>query len=236
MILSTALFGVLCLGLRIWMLRTGIDEKGLLVRGNLLNIAMWIITAVYLAALFVLTGKLGRSGNYRLNFPQSGICGWLAMAGGLIMVSVVFDGALPQRVLAGAAVVCMVISGWCRFARLRPSFLFHAVVCVFFLVSLIGKYRGWSSDTQIHEYGFQMLACVALVLYSSHRCSADVNPIQRRQMVFTGLAACFFCITALSDSTAPGFYAGALLWTAGSLCTLKTLPTDQPKPSEKKEN
>lgn len=229
MILSTLVLGVVCLGLRVVMLATGIDDKGLLVRGNALNIAMWVIAVVYLAALWVMTGKLGGNGNYSRNFPQSTLGAWLSVAGGIVMVSVVFDGPVAQRIFSVAAVVCMVFTGYCRYVRMRPVFWIHALLCVYFLASLIAKYRVWSADPQLHEYGFQMLACVMLMLYACHRASCDGNLIARRRMVFTGMAACFFCIVALSDASAPGYYAGAALWTAGSMCSLTPLPPDPPK-------
>lgn len=231
--LTTAVLGVVCLGLRVLMLATGIDDKGLLVRGNVPNVAMWIIAVVYLAALWVMTGKLGGNGTYGQIFPQSSLGGWLSVAGGIVMISVVFDGSVIQRVMAIAAVVCMVFTGYCRYVRMRPVFWIHGLLCVYFLVSLITKYQTWSGDPQLHEYGFQMLACVMLMLYTCHRAACDGNMIARRRMVFAGMAACFFCIVALSDSSAPGYYAGSALWVAGSMCSLKELPPDVPKKQEK---
>lgn len=222
--LISVLLGAVCLALRIFMLNTGIDDKGLLIRGNIPNIIMWVITVGYLIVLGVMTKNLGVNGTYHQNFPQSNLGGWLSMAGGIIMVTVIFDGTAFQRVLAGAAAGCMIFSGYCRYVRMRPNFWFHGIVCIHFLISLITKYQGWSSNPQLHEYGFQTLACVMLVLYACHRSAGDFGLIQRRRLVYTGMAACFFCIISLSDSSAPGFYAGAALWTAGSMCSLEYLP------------
>lgn len=217
--------GVLCLGLRIWMLNTGIDDKGLLERGNVLNIVVGTIAIGYFVFMLLLCRQLREGGSYQDHFPACKLSGGLSMAGGVvIMIAVAMEKSGVSgvgTVLGAAAAVSMLYTGLCRIRGQQPVFLFHVAVCLFFMIVLVTRYQQWSSDPEIHEYGFQILGCVALMVCAYLRACCDNGAIQRRRLLFFGMVSCFICLICLSDPVSPLFFAGAGLWAAGSMCTME---------------
>ena len=218
LLLSTLVCGVGCMLLRLVMMVSGCDETGMLRSGQMVVTLCWILTAVYLGTLGWFIRDLGgeRAAYARL-FPVSRLCGGMGvLAGGLLALwSVTLTGLIPVAagVLAG---VCMIFTGVCRMTGRRPSYWFHFVLCVYFIYRLISGYRGWSTDPQLQDYAFQMLACVALMLAAYYRAAADAGTVRRRMLAYTCLAAGFLCIVCLSDPEMPVYYGACGLWALSS--------------------
>lgn len=223
----TVAFGVAGLALRTHMLATGIDEKGLLTRGNVDNMALWAMTAGFFLLMFLLTRSLKDAGNYRENFPKCRLSGCLAMAGGVVMLAQVILGKVgggPVGMVLGVlASLAMIFTGWCRFSGIHPNFLASCVLSLFFLFVILGQYQTWSSNPQFHKYGMQMLGCVMLMLCAFHRACCDISRIRRKNLIFAGMTASYLCLICLSDAGMPGFYLAAGLWAAGSMCTMEPI-------------
>lgn len=232
----TALCGLAAMGLRLTAMANHVDAKGLLVEGNLPTTLQFLIAVFYGISLIPILMKLGGNGRFRNNFPRCALSGSLAMAGGALMAVMILFFIRPEELwklaLGLAASGSMIFTGYCRFRGRHPNFLFHGIVCVFFIMELMERYRPWSSDPQLTDYAFPLLACVLLMLYSFHRACCDANMIDRKKLAATGLAACFCCLVSLADPLSPGYYAAAGLWAAGSMCNLNTLPAD---PEEKEQ-
>ena len=65
------LLGGLGLILRIWLLATGVDEKGLLDAGHIANILAFVLTAVFLLLLTTSSQPLTAADKYGKLFPAS---------------------------------------------------------------------------------------------------------------------------------------------------------------------
>jgi peptidoglycan/LPS O-acetylase OafA/YrhL len=97
----------------------------------------------------------------------------------------------------------------------------------------VTDYRLWSADPQIHSYAYQLLAEVLLMLCAFHRTSCDGGILQRRKLLFTGLAAAVCAMAALSMDFHRPFFLASALWGLGCIGTTAVLPPD---PKEEPEN
>ena len=223
----TGLLGVVGLLLRRYMLATGLDDKGLLIRGYWANTALWVLAVGFLAIMWVLSRKLDDRGGFPRNFPRCKLSGSLAMAGGAVMLVQVVLGRVcagfPGMLFGILGAAAMIFTGFCRFRGLHPMFLAHGAVSILYLLVLIGNYQSWSADPQLYEYGFQILACLMLMVCAYLRTCCDASRICRRDLVFFGMGASFFCLISLSDLAAPGFYLAGGLWAAVSMCTVEPI-------------
>lgn len=223
-LVPTLACGVACMLLRFVMMVYGFDEKGLLVSGHISMIISWVIAAAFLIGLFFGVKRIHGNGNFDQLFPASFFCGGLVvLAGVVIAVLSLGRHSMLELVLGIAAGVCMIVTGIYRFQGKHPHYGFHFVVCIFFIVKLITNYRSWSIDPQLQDYAFQMLASVMLMLAAFYRSSVDANMIDRKKLVFTCLAACFFCIASISDPENPIYYAACGLWAVGGVGILDTV-------------
>lgn len=230
--------GAVGLALRLWQLRGGMDPEGLLVSGHPAGWLLSILCAAVGIALFVLTRNPGGPGKYYDNFPKStvgGVCAFLAavclfftvlgeMIGRPDILTMLCD------LLGLLAVFSLAFTGYCRMQRRRPNFLFHTLVCLYFTLRLICRYRSWSSNPQIAEYAWELLATICLMLAAYHRAAFDLNMGSRRSLEFFGLAGVFFCILSLGGNDSKIFYLSAGAWLLTNLCVLEPLPGDPGKP------
>ena len=122
--------GGLGLALRVLLYATGTDVKGLLIRGHWAEIGLWIVTALTVAGIFLLTRTVTGTEDYAAAFPKSPIAalGCLAAAAG-ILLNIRFAGStlldMLEPALAGIAAVSMAALAICRFTGRKPLFLFH---------------------------------------------------------------------------------------------------------------
>ena len=188
------LFALLCGGLgallRLWLYGTGLDEEGLLTAAHPAGILVLILTALTIVALLWFLRHFSTQGKYSRQFPASvlGSMGSFAGAAGILLAALLElirrESALSvlTGLLGVAAAVAMVMTGLCRFKGMRPNFLFHTVICLFFVVWLISRYQSWSADPQLHDYCFQLLATVCAMLFGYHRAALDLKSGNRRPL------------------------------------------------------
>lgn len=238
------LFTLLCGGLgallRLWLYGTGLDEEGLLVAGHAAGILVLILTALVIGSLIWLLRRFSAQDKYPRQFPVSvpGGIGAFAGAVGVLLAAMVDlvrrEGrlGLVAGLLGIAAAAALAFTGLCRLKGLRPHFLFHTVVCLFFVARLISRYQTWSADPQLHDYCFQLLACVCAMLFSYHRASLDLKTGNRRPLVITGLLGAYFCCLSLVESDGILFYAALAAW---MVTNLGTLDIPNPVPGEAQE-
>lgn len=250
----TALLGALSLGLHRYMMENCFDAKGLLIGGNLPGRLLWIVGIGFAVYLIAMLRTIGGEGSYADNFPRCVLSGALMLAAGVLLLTAapgleldagaVSEPVSPLAALMGGlnelaaaylpygAAAALAALGVFRILGKRPHFAVSGVVCLFYMLVLVSYYRRWSADPQLHDYAYQLLALVLLMLSSFHRVCCDAEIIQRRQLLFTGLSAAFCCVAALSGGFQRGFYLASGLWAAGSLCNVAVLPPD---PEEDKE-
>lgn len=226
--------GAVGFALRLWLFRTGVDEKGLLVTNHPAGTACWILTALAILAIFLCVRPLEPVGKYSLLFPARPLAGigCILAAAGIVYVNI---RDLLQRqdaitvvtlILGVVAAIALVFLGSCRWRSKRPSFWVQAAVTLYFMLHLVSQYRLWSAEPQLAVYFFPLLASVLLMLTAYHGTVLDVNKNgSRRWYVFSSQAALFFCLLSLQESTWP-FYLTMAFWVATGLCSLTTAPLE----------
>ena len=236
------LFTLLCGGLgallRLWLYGTGLDEESLLVAAHPAGILVLILTALTIVALLWFLRHFSVQDKFSRPFPASlwGRLGSFAAAVSILLAAMLElvrrESALS--VLPGfigiAAAGAMAMTALCRYKGMRPNFLFHTVICLFFVARLISHYQSWSADPQLHDYCFQLLATVCAMLFSYHRAALDLKNGNRRALVVIGLLGTYFCCLSVVASNAYFFYAAIGAWMVSNLGVM-----DIPVPASKED-
>lgn len=220
--------GVVGLLLRIWLLASGIDEKGLLQEGHPAEILLWLLSAAVIGLLFWQTQMLTSAPKYSFNYPASlpGAIGAVCGAAGFLVSSfralahggdLLLMIASVLGILSSAAIAFV---GFCRYKGQPVSVIFHGLACIYLMLQLICLYRQWCADPQLQDYCFQLLAVVCLALSLFHRSGFDAGMGQRRPLALSHLAAVYFCLLAIPGSGNTLFFAGSSLWMLTDLCNL----------------
>ena len=220
--------GALALLLRAVLYLTGADGKGLLPSGHWAGIALWILSLVVLAGLFVCTRSIHGSRRYQDCFPVS----WVSAAGafltalGLAVTAVSAAGIstgiaeLAVRILGFAAAAALVAVGLCRMTGAKPPFPCHAALCVYFALRMVYQYRRWSSDPQLQDYCFTLFALMALMLSAYQQAAFDAGIGSHRALWFLSLAAVFLCCPAMYGSRDWVFLLTCGVWAFTNLTVL----------------
>lgn len=114
------------------------------------------------------------------------------------------DGFAPSRlILVRNVLAILVILSFLALFLLRrrdkqPHFALYAIPCLFFAVHLVSCYQTWSSNPQILDYLFTLLANVGLMLYFYYKTAALVGFCKEKRMLTIGLLTVFFCFTSIS--------------------------------------
>ena len=212
--------GAVGLGLRILMYATGIDEKGLLIRNHPLDILCWILALALGVLFFVAVRRQEGTCEYGDNFSASvtAALGCFAAAGGSLVLGLQLRNVVADtlsdlwRILALLSAVAFGFTGWCRLKGKRPVFFFHMVICLFFCIHTICNYRIWSSNPQVADYAFPLLACVFLGMIALYRAAFDVEVARPKKVMFASLMAGFLCLFSLVGPEYRIFYLFNGIW------------------------
>lgn len=232
--------GILALGLRLWLLLTGIDGRGLVVDSHPASLLSYLLIVPVLALVFLLTRKVPGTPPYSKLFKRSlpaCIGSWAAALGILVDGIVSFfrvEGYLGVLTgIAGiAAAGCLVLIGVCRAKPLRPAWGLHGAVAVFMMLRTLSQYQSWNTEPQLQRYFPQLLACVFLMIAAYYRTALDAGQKERQPFLFFNHGAVFFCLWAAAGSE-PLFYGTMALWAATSGCStephISAPPMELPK-------
>ena len=231
---------ILALVLRLWTMGGGPDADGLYAPQPLAWVLLWLVSAVSLAGIFVLTRRLKNPGRYSDNFPASPISAAGCAAGALgILYSALTTFFAAKDLLATltgilgiAGAVALTLTALIRYQGKKPSFVFHVVTCLFFALRIFDCCKHWSNVTQIGCFLFQFLASICIMLASYQMCCFDVNLGDRRSYLLWSLSGVYFCVLALPMGEDVYFYAGMLLWLMLNLCSLRPMKTAQTQAAE----
>ena len=238
--------GIAAFVLRLMLYGFAVDEKGLLVAGHPLVVALVVLSGVTVLFALMFGRKLDGSEKYEDNFTAStpAMLGHFAAALGIGATILTREPLMPGylgqgwKLLGYLAPVCLVAAGICRGRGKRPFFGFHLVPSLFFVFHLVNHYRSWSGEPQILEYGFAFFGTMALTLFSFYNCCFDAETGNRPMQLFSGLAAGFLLLAELARTAYFLLYLGGLLWAFSDLCSLnpKAKPEPEPEPvPEQKE-
>ena len=218
--------------LRVWLLKSGVDDMGFLVLSHPAHILLWIVVAIVMVGLILLTKDLVEASKYTFNFPASSLSSWgLYLAafgigfGSFVDVFSVATGMdLLLTVMGLVTSLMLVLSGHARRRGNASSMMSHITISIYLVIRLITFYRTWNSDPQILDYCFPLLATAFLMLATYHRASFDVNSGKRRPYAFCSLAAIFFSYLSLIGSENILFFMSVAVWLTTDLCSLIPMP------------
>lgn len=200
--------------------------------GTLLYVLLWILTAGSAALLVWGTRDLKQAPKYSFNFPASlwGAVGTAAAAAGILTASVgkLFSGTDTltslDAILGFCGAASLLFLSRCRLQGRHPSIVFHAVVCVYLMVDLVCVYRLRSSDPQVWQYCFSLLASVAVMLSCYYDAAFSANTGCRKKHAISHMAAVYLCLLSLPSAENPIFYLTMAVWMFTNLCNLTPMP------------
>lgn len=236
-ILAAFVLGVAGALLRLWLLNTGVDEKGLLVASHPGIWLCYVLTAAAVAAAVVISFPMNPKPRYTKMFPASvhaalgGLAagigliafGWMEMTAAQVTLSKVCG------IAAFLAAVAMLTAAFFRFQGKRPHFLLLSAVCLFFMFALYCRYRQWSSEPQLSTYFYAMLAMICSMLACYYRTALDGGVGTVRGFLGFSIAAVFFCLVALPGSGDFPLYLGFVLYFLGELTSVRLPKRVKPK-------
>lgn len=227
---AVGLMGIGALLLRLLVALLAVDHRGLILTGHILVIILWVLTGLTAVLVTLPVLGLGGSRKYAVNFPASAAaavgCGVMAVC---TMVTAALDiersgiGYLHYG-LGLAAGSSLIFLTYARYRGIKPSFLFHTIVCAFLTVHMVSCYRSWSGSPQLLDYVFEMFACVGMMLYAYHQAAFEVGLGKRRVILWLGLMTGYCALAAVPGASSPLLCAGGAVWTLTTLCSLTPPP------------
>lgn len=199
--------GIVCMLLRLLLLKTGLDEKGLVRPGHFCNILSWLITFGVIALVAVVLWQQRRKYLFRPN--RTNTIGMLACSIGLAAAAysllTVESGTilhLFSGLLAAISVLFSLIIALMRMRRLRPHVLLHLPQLIFLPIFLLLQYRVWSAEPETQRYFFSLTALVCTMLSAYQSAAVEVDMGQRKAGLFFSCCGIYLCFAAVAD---PGY-------------------------------
>ena len=213
--------GLLALLLRWLMETTAIDDKGLLIAGHPTWAGLWVLTAAVVLVLLLGVRTIQGPCAYRDCFPGSMLAA-LGCVPALITpmrnMSTQFQSSLVFALISALAVISFVVAALCRMTEKKVPFLCHAAICVWFALKMLDLYQTWSFDPQLHDYCFQLFACIALTITAYQMACFDTGRGSHRLLWFWDLTAVYLCFACLEGGL---FYAAGGVWALTNLTSLR---------------
>jgi len=214
--------------LRTLLYAVGIDGRGLLTENHPVSIALGVLTAASAAVLLFFGLGISGSKEYNNAHPASSgaAMGCFALMAGLAMTAVREFGEFSVLlhliiwVLGIVSTVAMGYVGVCRLTGKKPYFLLHAVLCIYFALRMVSRYRIWSSDPQLQDYCFYLCAYVALMLTAYHQAAFDADMGKHRALWIFSLAATYLCCLSLKGTQDIWLLLGSGIWAFTNLTNL----------------
>lgn len=219
--------GLLGLVLRYFLYRFGIDEKGIVSSSHPLHLLCFVLVFATAAGL-LLALKTMKKRDFRPGSAAS-LCRFLggALAGVLMALSALglFGGntgllSRARGILALTAAAAMPLSVYAPREWKLPRLFGRALVCLYFVVDMLSRYRDWSGNPQLPDYVFHVAALVCLSLCSYHRLAFCTGIGKRKAHGFFSLMAMMLCLMSLVGPEPKIFYLSGALWAGAGMCTL----------------
>ena len=226
--------GGLGLVLRILLYATGIDGRGLLVRGHWASTALCILSVAVLAGAFLFTRKMDGKVDHEAAYPASkaaALGAFAAMIGiGITTVSEFATFSNRLHLIVWLLGLCSaVFMGWmgiCRLGGKKPSVLLGATVCLYFALRMVSRYQRWSADPQLYDYCFYLMAYAALMLTAYQHAAFDADMGNHRNLWFFSLMAGYLCCVSLKGISDAALLLGCGIWAFTNLTT--QVPQEMP--------
>lgn len=229
LVLAGGLLGAL---LRWILYTTGVDERGLLVSFHFAEILLWVVTLGTGVLLVLETLPLQQANKYRFNFPRSAgsaVCCFAAAVGvGVTAIQTLGASESTLTLVCGIlglfSAVSLAFLGYCRWKGVRPSLLFTVLICAFLIVRLVCCYQIWSSDPQVQDYIFPLLANIGATIACYYSAAFSEEEGNRKLHTLFHLAAGYCALVSLPCCDSFIFYLSVAVWMFSDLCNLTPLP------------
>lgn len=220
------LSGTAAMLLRRQLYLTAVDAKGLLLRHAPLEMLLLALTAAAAIVVFLAVKNDRGSELYEDNYSASvpAALGHVAAAAGIFLqvrwTVPGMGGYLGSvwQLLGLAAPVCLVLAGVLRLMGKKPFFLLHVIPCLFLLVHVVNSYQLWSSNPQLQDYLFALLASISLILLAHYTAAFEAGLGNRKLVLGTGMMAVYLCLAELGWTDSPALYFGCMLWALTGMC------------------
>jgi hypothetical protein len=225
---AAVLFSAAALYLRRQLYAVALDSKGLLLSGHPLEAALWAVVLGGGILLTLAASRLGGANLYEENFRSSipAFCGNAFMSATVLAMAMNQSLSMPGRIdlvwrfLGFLTAPGLLWAALCRSMGKKPFFGIHGALSAFLLLYLISRYQLWSSNPQLQDYVFELLAAAALTLFSYHCAAFEADTGSRRMQLATGMLSVLLCGAAVPYSGFPNLYLCGLIWAVTDLCAL----------------
>ena len=217
----TILTGIVGFSLRFWLLSSA-DSRGLLPQNHIAGILSFLLLAVTLAGIFLLSGKTVYSSSYQALFPKSVPAAAGIAAGAIALGYSAFTQSsigflrtlIPVFGLISA--LCLLILAYCRQKGLRPNSIFSCIAAFYLIFRTLNTCRQWGTEPQLHLFFFQLLASLMLTVACYYRAELDAKAHYPRHYTFFSQAALFCCCLCVPGENG-FFYLLCAIWMAADL-------------------
>lgn len=213
------------------------NESGLLPHNHPLYLASLILAAFIALVVAFFVFRMDGAQEYRENFPPSGTAAVGSVLSGLCLIPValeIWDQAASRldyawAVLGLGAAICLICAGWFLLKEKKVPFFLYYIVCLYFALHMVCRYREWSGNPQTEDYIFSIFSCIFLALFAYSRAAFSADSGRRRPLLFCGMMAIFFCLPALIGGNDQKFFLAGCIWAATNQCTMDPHPKAEPK-------
>ena len=216
--LLTLFVGVVGVAMQLWLVATGMDEKGLFLTHHP---APYFITALCAAFVAILYYGLEGLGNapYKTLYPASLPAGIGNLLAGAAVLTARLNWGVFGIALQCAAALSFGYIGFCRATRRRPPFAASGIICLFFALFTVAQYRQWSAEPQLISHLYPLCACISLMFTAYHHAAMDLGEGDRKRLVFfSQLALLFSCLCLVGENKL--LYLGVIAWNVTGICSL----------------
>lgn len=204
----------------------GTDGRGLLIPNHWSVWGISVVSAVFGAVLLLLGSSIPRKGDAPRPASPVSAAGCFALGAVLLAAGLRSFGesGLPADYLIWALGLCagtgLILVGICRWSGKKPYFLFHAFLCLYIALRMVSTYRQWSSEPQLQDYGFYLMAHAAIMLTAYHHAAFDAGLGSHRALWICSLCTVFLGCAALPRCGEPLLMGAAALWAFTNLTAI----------------
>lgn len=209
------LLGASGAGLHRMIYSRALDDRGLIVPGNVYGIVLLVLTAAALLGAVAVSTKTKVTAN-----GKPPVVGCIVYALGIW--SLTLTGAkgpaplvLLYRTVTYAALVSLALMVILRLLGKPHYFLLDVCPCLLCILHLVECYQLWSEVPQLMDYVFSLGAILCAMLFSYHNMAMRAELPGSRVYVFAGLAGIFFCCIAAMQNVFPYYFLSTAVWMIG---------------------